>query len=171
LKVSDPWQFEAAAMLSQIGCVPMPVEVQKKHFGEEIPALSETGGSPSHARVAARILERIPRLDMVAQMIGRQHEAYEPVAHHGPQQYRIAFGAQLLRVALDFDRGVGQGRSFAEALEELRRNASEYSPQILSALGNVIRQHAGPPNTDLGEEAFAPLGEPRPPWPAGQSVA
>jgi response regulator RpfG family c-di-GMP phosphodiesterase len=171
LKVSDPWQFEAAAMLSQIGCVPMPPEVQRRHFGEEIPAFSETEGSPSHARVAARILERVPRLDMVAQMIGRQHEAYENAAHHSPEHYRIALGAQMLRVALDFDRAVGQGRPFAGALEELRRNVSDYNPEILSALGNVIRQHAGLQNTDLSEEAFAPIGEPRLPWPAGQGVA
>ena len=171
LNVRDPWQFEAAAMLSQIGCVPMPVEVQKKHFGEEIPTLSETEGSPSHARVAARILERIPRLDMVAQMIGRQHEGYETLANHSPQQYRVALGAQMLRVALDFDRAVGHGRSFAEALEELRHNASDYNPEILNALDSVIRHHSGSPNTDLSEEVLAPFGEPRPPWNAGQGLA
>lgn len=171
LKVSDPWQFEAAAMLSQIGCVPMPVEVQRKHFGEEIPRLGETASDPSHARVAARILERVPRLDMVAQMIGRQHEAYETVANHSPQQSRIALGAQMLRVALDFDRAVEQGRSFGEALEELRRNASDYNPEILTALANVIRLHGGSRNTDFPEDAFAPVGEVQPTWRAGQSLA
>lgn len=171
LKIRDPWQFEAAAMLSQIGCVPMPIEAQRRHFGAEIPTAAEGEASPSHARVAARILERVPRLDMVAQMIGRQHEAYESVANHSPEQYRIALGAQMLRVALDFDRAVNQGRSFGEALEEVRRNASDYNPEILNALGSVIRQPCDIRSDTLSVDTAAPGGSPQPPWTAGQAVS
>ncbi|HLK48759.1 MAG TPA: HD domain-containing phosphohydrolase [Bryobacteraceae bacterium] len=173
LKVKDPWQFEAAAMLSQIGCVPMPSEALRRHFGEEIPAPAENGANSSHARVARRILERIPRLGVVAQIIGRQHEPYETVLHHSPEQYRIALGAQLLRVAIDFDRAVNQGRSFAEALTELRNDAADYNPEILNALGKVIGE-ASKLEADSGAPAggsLTPPAESRPAWANEQGLA
>ncbi len=139
LKVRDPWHFEAAAMLSQIGCIPMAADALKRYFGEEPPARSVTGATPSDARVARQILERVPRLHTVAQIIERQYEAFETQANRSPDEYIVALGAQMLRVAIDFDQVVNQGRSFSEALGELRRNAADYNPEILHALTKVVR--------------------------------
>jgi len=139
LKVRDPWQFEAAAMLSQIGCIPMAAQTMKQEFGDEMPLAARSAATPSHARVARRLLERVPRLPRVAQIIERQYEAFEGHANQSPEQYVIGLGAQMLRVAMDFDQSVSQGRSFAEAFGELRRNAAEYHPEILGALGKVVR--------------------------------
>jgi response regulator RpfG family c-di-GMP phosphodiesterase len=172
LNVRDPWQFEAAAMLSQIGCLPVPPEAQRRHFGEEMPGPVENGVSASHARVARRILERVPRLDPVAQIIGRQHEAFEPAVNQLPAQFRIALGAQMLRVAIDFDQSVSKGRSFPEALEELRRHAADYNPEILNALSRVIRETAAADAESgaLPGEGLAPPGEPHAPWANEQSM-
>lgn len=139
LKVRDPWHFEAAAMLSQIGCIPMAGDALKRYFGEEPPARSATGATPSHARVARQILERVPRLHTVAQIIERQYEAFETQANRSPEEYIVALGAQMLRVAMDFDQVVSQGRSFSEALGELLRNPADYNPEILHALTKVVR--------------------------------
>jgi len=139
LKVRDPWHFEAAAMLSQIGCIPMAADAMKRYFGEEPPVRSAAGATPSHARVARQILERVPRLHMVAQIIERQYEAFETQANRSPEEYVVALGAQMLRVAIDFDQVVSQGRSFPDALGELHRNAADYNPEILHALTKVVR--------------------------------
>lgn len=172
LKLADRWQFEAAAMLSQIGCVPMPAEVLRRHFGEEIPAPSENGASPSQARMARRILERVPRLDVVAQMIGRQHETFETAANQAPEQYRVALGAQLLRVAIDFDRAVSQGRSFAESLTELHRNQADYNPEILDALGRVVKEPSAQDDQfDALADRLAPPADQQSSWASQQEPA
>ncbi len=139
LKVRDSWQFEAAAMLSQIGCIPISGEPFKRYTGEDDRAGVQTGLDASHAAIARRILERVPRLHSVAQMIERQHESFENQANRTPEEYTTALGAHMLRVAIDFDQAVNQGRSFGEALNELRRNAGEYNPEVLAALGRVVR--------------------------------
>ena len=89
--------------------------------------------------MARQILERVPRLHTVAQIIERQYEAFETQANRSPEEYIVALGAQMLRVAIDFDQVVSRGRSFAEALGELRRNAADYNPEILHALTKVVR--------------------------------
>lgn len=142
LKVRDSWQFEAAAMLSQIGCIPMAAQTMKQEFGEDVPKASAGGATPSHARVARRLLERVPRLHTVAQIIERQYESFEGQANQSPEGYVVALGAQMLRVAMDFDQAVSQGLSFSEAFGELRRNAAEYQPEILAALGKVVHDSA-----------------------------
>ena len=142
LKVRDPWQFEAAAMLSQIGCIPMSGETMSRHMVEEPRTSAETGGKASHARIARRILERVPRLHTVAQMIERQGESFDGPGNQVPEEYVVALGAQMLRVAIDFDEAVNRGRTFAEALAELHRNTGEYNPEVLLALKNVVRETA-----------------------------
>lgn len=139
LKVRDSWQFEAAAMLSQIGFIPMAAQAMKHELGADLAAAAESGARPSHARVARRLLERVPRLHSVAQIIERQDEAFETLSHQSPEAYVVGLGAQMLRVAMDFDQGISQGQSFSEALGELRRNAADYHPDILNALAKIVR--------------------------------
>jgi response regulator RpfG family c-di-GMP phosphodiesterase len=138
LKVQDLWQFEAAAMLSQIGCIPMAAQVTKQESGVGLTVTPESGAALSPAREARRLLERVPRLHTVAQIIERQNEPFETLSHQSPEAYVVGFGAQMLRVAMDFDKAISQGRSFSEGLEDLRRNTAEYHPDILNALGRVV---------------------------------
>jgi response regulator RpfG family c-di-GMP phosphodiesterase len=151
LKVRDPWQFEAAAMLSQIGCIPNSGDALNRFGGEEHWA-SEAGVAGSHPRIARRILERVPRLRTVAQIIERQHESFENQANRMPEEYIISLGAHMLRTAIDFDEAVNQGRSFEGALDEMRRKAGEYNPEVLAALGKIVRDAS---QADSGTSAVA----------------
>lgn len=172
LKLRDPWQFEAAAMLSQIGFIPMAAQAMKHELGDDI-AAAENGARPSHARVARRLLERVPRLHSVAQIIERQDEAFETLSHQSPEAYVVGLGAQMLRVAMDFDQAISQGRSFSEALGELRRNAAEYHPDILDALAKVVRDASA---AEAGSTALPAAGlvapaDSRSPGVAGQALS
>jgi hypothetical protein len=116
--------------------------------------------------VARRLLERVPRLHTVAQIIERQYEPYEVPFNESPEGYVVGLGAQMLRVAMDFDQSVSQGRSFSEAYGELRQNAAEYHPEILGALGKVVRDataaEAGtamPPGPRLMENSGGGIAE------------
>ena len=139
LKVRDPWQFEAAAMLSQIGCLSAAPDTLRRYFAHDPAADEVPSEAPSHARVARQLLERVPRLHTVAQIIDRQHEAFDRDGDWEPEDYVVALGAHMLRAALDFDELVAAGLSFAEALAEMQQNPEEYNPDVLGALGKVVR--------------------------------
>ena len=72
LGLADAWQFEVAAMLSQIGCVSVPPRILDKiHTGRSLSS-DEQGIFSAHPAVGARLLANIPRLETIAQMIEGQ---------------------------------------------------------------------------------------------------
>jgi response regulator RpfG family c-di-GMP phosphodiesterase len=133
MKLPDLWQFEVAAMLSQIGCISVDPAVLRKYDAGEKLSAAETAQMLSHAQVGQTLLEKIPRLQAVSEMIGRQHDVSFGTGGFQPGNYVVELGAQLLHVALDFDRLTSIGRSAAEALNEMRRSA-QYSPDMLVAM-------------------------------------
>lgn len=154
LKQRDPWQFEAAAMLSQIGCLPVARASLKKYFADD-PASDEVPGIiPSHGRVGRQLLERVPRLHTVAQMIDHQHDLFEGREDWLPEQYTVRLGGQMLRVALDFDELVGTGLSFTNALGEMQRTKAAYDPEVFGALEKVVE---GASQADASAETATPV--------------
>jgi response regulator RpfG family c-di-GMP phosphodiesterase len=137
LHVKDVWQLEAAAMLSQIGCIATESEVLKQYYRGEQLSPDKLADVLSHARVGAKMLSGVRRLQAVARMIERQHDSFGTVSDMSPATEAVAFGAQMLRVSLDFDRLTQAGRSPQEALAEMRQSASAYNPEVLSALERI----------------------------------
>jgi hypothetical protein len=70
-------------------------------------------------------------------MIQRQHESFSPTSSQYLVPQAVVFGAQVLRVALDFDLLAQAGRSPDAALAEMSRNVPEYNPDALSALERI----------------------------------
>jgi len=154
-----------AAMLSQIGCISVDPAVLRKYDAGEKLSAAETAQMLSQAQVGQTLLEKIPRLHAVAEMIGRQHDVSFGTGSL-PGNHVIELGAQLLHVALDFDRLTSIGRSAAEALNEMRRSA-QYSPDMLVALDR--EQHEAKPDaatevpdrepSEVERQLFRPIAE------------
>jgi response regulator RpfG family c-di-GMP phosphodiesterase len=154
LNAGELWQFEAAAMLSQIGCISVRPEVLEKYYAGEDLSGEELNELHAHAQFGRRLLQGIPRLSSVSRMIERQHETYAVPAGLPAEEHSIALGSQMLRVALDFDRLRRTGAGAATALIHMREDESEYNPDVLTALERV---HAEAGETDLvTEECLAP---------------
>jgi response regulator RpfG family c-di-GMP phosphodiesterase len=139
LDLSDAWQYEVAAMLSQIGCVVLPSEtLQKVCAGQEL-TQEEAKAFASHPDVGGRLLVNIPRLENIAHMIARQMEPFAWAESHVEPRHRdpVALGANVLRVALDFDRLVSGGMTPEAAIDSLRRQPKEYDLDIVRALGTL----------------------------------
>jgi response regulator RpfG family c-di-GMP phosphodiesterase len=140
LGLSRLWQFELAAMLSQIGCVTVPPDVLDKVYAEQPLSEEERTMFSSHPSVGNRLLVNIPRLKPVARMIKGQQKPFGDY----PQREKVTreeatteLGSQILRIALDFDELVVQGSRVKEALSTLRSRDNEYNPELLSALENL----------------------------------
>ncbi len=125
------WQIEVAAILSQLGAVALPPELlAKARAGAALDDHEQEMVARAPA-VAERLVSGIPRLERVLQIMaavaapGRRVDSPE-----------VASGAEILRLASDFDRLDSPGVSAAEVVLRLRAQPA-HEPQLLDALARV----------------------------------
>ncbi|HEX8818189.1 MAG TPA: HD domain-containing phosphohydrolase [Terriglobales bacterium] len=135
LALESPWRFEAAAMLSQLGCVTLdPDTIESAYYGRKLSA-EEQAKFDAHPEVAMNLLRNIPRLEPIAWMIGEQAGSKREQGANQMQE-SIVTGAAILRLALRYDNLRIQGMSKTEAIADLRRKA-DFEPRLLNALGDL----------------------------------
>ena len=144
LCLSDTWQYEIAAMLSELGCLTLtPDLLEAIHAGEPLTPEHEKRYS-QHPQIAHDLLARIPRLELVADMILQQNEVPTDLPRSlSPDAESVRRGAQMLKVSLAFDCLLSTGSERQEALLALSRNPVEYDAQMVAALGD-FRLSRGP---------------------------
>ena len=136
------WQLDAAAMLSQIGYISLPVElVEKLYYGKRLDPDERVlaDGAP---QVAQKLLRRIPRLEPVLEILG----AIQRTDNSLPEGL-IKQGASILSAVVDYDAFVVQGHSTDGAIQKLRANQNRYDLKVVNALesltgGSVVSQEA-----------------------------
>ena len=136
LNLPNAWQFELAAMLSQIGCVAIPPDILKMMYsGKELSEEDQKVYS-SYLSVGSKLIANIPRLELVSEMIEGQQKTFKEQVHNGSglNKYMIDMGSQILRVVVDFDKLVILGHDYLSALKELRKQKNLYNPHVLNAL-------------------------------------
>lgn len=126
LQWQDAWQFEIAAMLSQIGCMGAPVSEQNV-FDEAI--------LKSQAKLSGSIVARIPRLETIAAMISGQ---YDPEWSEGTSD-ATKNGARLLRILCEYDQLNGS-MSLIQAIRTMETHVgSKYDATIFDAVAEVLQ--------------------------------
>ena len=145
MKLRDAWQFEVAALLSQVGCITLePGALDRIYTGDEL-SEDEKKMFAAHPAAGGELLAHIPRLEAVACMIAHQNLSFEQAPAspaHVPQE-TVAMGAHLLRAALDFDRLITRNRSHDESMAQLRQRAQDYDPACLEALAKYVAPEGG----------------------------
>ena len=136
--LTGAWQFELAAMLSQIGCVALPQDLLEKVYTGIPLEKNEESLYGSHPLIGYKLLKNIPRLESIAQMVRDQQREFSSYAEQ-PYSYKthdIELGAQILRIATDYDRFTHAGVSHAEAIQNMAPKTRIYDTEIVEALGN-----------------------------------
>jgi hypothetical protein len=139
LALEIQWEYKLAARLAMLGFALLP-EQDRARF--EMNALSGADLQATMRAASAtgrRIIERIPRLGTVAQIIGQQASVDGSAIIPNPKTDRekALMGATLVRVAVEWDALVRQGLSYSAAAGELRKSMPELSAKsalILSEL-------------------------------------
>ena len=91
MRLPNPWQYEVAAMMSQLGCVTLPPEtIQAVYSGEKLSS-SEQAQYDAHPSVAYNLLAKIPRLEPIAWMI--EHQNRPPPRYRGIRKVRYPSGS------------------------------------------------------------------------------
>ena len=117
LNVANAWQYDAAAMLSQIGCISMSPETLLRLFaGAEVSSDDRRQYREQFVR-SAKIVNEIPHLHNVAQMLERLAQEYgAPVSIPSIEGLDVVtLGVNLLNTALYFDDHMQKGRVVHEA--------------------------------------------------------
>jgi CheY-like chemotaxis protein len=134
LGLRDAWRFEAAAMMSQLGCVTLhPDTVDAVYAGHKL-SPEEQASYNEHPLVARDLLSKIPRLEPIAWMITHQNDCLQiDLAEQDLSRVDIvSLGSQMLKTSLAFDQLLTKG--LYEGWQELRKHPQEYAPILVSAL-------------------------------------
>ena len=133
LALENPWQYEVAAMLSQLGAITVPPDVTRKAYRGQQLSIEEATMLAQSPSVASRLLRAIPRLEDVAEMVRLQNAPCRGGSEEPP------LGARILRVALDFDAQILRGTSSTDAVKVLRQAADgTYDPTVLVAADELM---------------------------------
>lgn len=134
LGITDTWQYEMAASLFQIGCITLPTVVLSKVAAGLHLSAAEEKLYQQHPAIGRRLLANIPRLEAVAEMIGRQRESANNVSARDPVQ----LGARLLHIAFDMANLIDSGMPVDKVIETLRSSPQVYDPGLLATLGQQV---------------------------------
>lgn len=140
LDVTDTWEIEVAAMLSQLGAVTLPPNITEAlHQGERLgPAAMDLVNRVP--QLSADLLSDVPRLEEVRRSILLQQQRFDgrgPVSQvvKGTQ---IPLGARILHVAIDYDSLEARGTPSRDAVAAMRAEAGRYDPAVLDVLELVV---------------------------------
>jgi response regulator RpfG family c-di-GMP phosphodiesterase len=127
------WQLEAASMLSQIGYISLPTElVEKLYYGKRLSPEERVlaDGAP---QVAQKLLGRIPRLEPVMEILTASQQVKSDVP-----EGLIKLGAGILRLVLEYDSLMAQGRAVNEAIAAIRAQPLRHDAKLLERLELLV---------------------------------
>ena len=145
MELTHSWQFESAALLSQLGCVTLPADLVRSQSTGQPLAEEALAEFSAHAKVGADLLMTIPRMEDVAQYIRYQGKNFDGTGfpEDALSGEKIPLGARLLKVVIDFDAAESSGLSAADAAQRLQQSPRKYDPVIVAALEKTVAQASG----------------------------
>ncbi|MDR3641783.1 MAG: response regulator [Humidesulfovibrio sp.] len=127
--LKNAWELELAAMLSHIGCMALPrILLENIAAGKEL-TTEERKLYASHPAVGAGLIEHIPRLGKVAEIIANQHKRLDP---------QMPEGARVLKIAVDYNMLESKGLAPQHIFVRMRSCAGCYDPGILDKFEKAI---------------------------------
>ncbi len=149
------WQLEAASMLSQIGYLALPPKlVEKIYFGEKLTPEEHVlaTGVPD---VVGSLLENIPRLEPVIQILTALNWTDEQIARLGDGT--IGLGTRILGLVLDYDSLITQGQDPNAVMRTLMSRAVRFGKDLVEQFA----KHVGV-EPSRGRLRDIPLGQVQP---------
>ena len=134
------WQLEAAAMLSQIGYISLPIDlVEKLYYGKRLTAEERVlaDGAPA---VAQKLLGRIPRLEPVMEILAATRQAKSELPDGVTK-----LGAAILNLVLEYDAQIAQGHGPEAALSSVRAQSGRFDVKLIENLESLVGLAAGAP--------------------------
>jgi response regulator RpfG family c-di-GMP phosphodiesterase len=138
--LSSAWRFEAAATLSQVGCVTLDIELVRRAYAGAKLSPEDQARFNTHPQVAMDLLAGIPRMESIAWMISQQLNKEIPNAVPGEpasSEKDIVLGAKILKLAVAFDDLRMKPLSIEDAIARLHSRRSEFDSGLIEALRDL----------------------------------
>jgi len=132
--------LEAAATLSQLGCVTLDTELVRRSVAGEKLSPEDQARFDTHPKAAMRLLAVIPRLEPTAWMIGQQLLLEIPTQVPdlpASAMKETVFGARVLKMAVAFDQLRLKLSSDADAIARLHTRRTEFERELVDALNGI----------------------------------
>ncbi|MCG8572540.1 MAG: response regulator [Spirochaetes bacterium] len=136
LNIKNSWQYEIAAILSQIGLVFLPCELIDKICMNKSLTESEETSKNDCIRIGTELLLKIPKTKSIAEMILQKSDiniTEEFTSKDIVDRNNIEFGRHLLKLIIDFDDLILENQSRENAINILSRNKKNYDSCLLEA--------------------------------------
>ncbi|WP_051559962.1 response regulator [Marinobacterium jannaschii] len=139
MELSQRWEFEIAAMLSELGAVALEDSLLNKIANGEILNSEEKQLMMAVPHQGALLIEKVPRLSRVARMVRYQKDniSFSGDAGKLTGDDRALLGGHMIKVVLEYDRLLANGCCHAEAIAWLERKEEEYHPEVVRHLATL----------------------------------
>ncbi len=128
----DTWDFEVAGMLYSLGYFTLPDELLEKALDQQCKLTSkEKNIVQDIPLVSSKLIKHIPRLESIAEMVRLSGDLGNlPNKNNSYHENRIQLGADLLKLALHFDKLLESGHNKASAIQLMKQDLNIYSDLI-----------------------------------------
>lgn len=141
LGTPDFWQLEAAALLSQLGYVALSPGLVEKMQSGQILTPGEQKQVDDVPDMANKLLEHIPRLDPVIQILTALKWTDVQVAALG--NGTIGVGTRILSLVLEYDAMIAKGMTHDSVCDRLCAQAARFGPKLISQLDACVMHSSG----------------------------
>jgi FixJ family two-component response regulator len=139
-KPPSPWCIEAAATLSQLGCITLESDLMQRAYAGAVLTEEEQAGFNAHPGAAMELLKNIPRLESTSWIIGQQlkHDIPETEPPFPPfSAAELIRAAKVLKLAVAFEQLREKFPAKGAALSRLRERSKEFEPGLLDTLSDL----------------------------------
>lgn len=135
------WQLEVAASLVAIGHVALPPDLVTKKRQRGVLSEVEESIIERAPEIARDLLNNIPRLSKVAEIILLQDRGYDGTGFppNGPRGDAIPLDARILKILKDLAIAADGGPLTPEALASLDKNKNQYDPALLTRVRSCLK--------------------------------
>lgn len=130
------WQLEAAAMLSQLGYAALPPDLLEKVYHAQSLTPQEQARVDAVPDMANKLLEHIPRLEPVIQILAALKWNDRQIAALG--EGTIGLGTRILCLILEYDALAARGMTHDAVCDQLCARTARFGPKLISQLDACI---------------------------------
>lgn len=139
MKLPEQWALEFASVAAQLGHIALPERTLRRLYAAETLSAEESAQVARSALVAEGILQRIPRLGPVINILS--HLAAD--RKEGATKSVEARAAEILRVASTFAVVESTTTSRDAAVHRLQAQAGRFDPEVMKALTELLGLEVG----------------------------